>query len=491
MAAQMAVIALEPSRPYPPTTPPEHSFKTPKNASAVLAASFDAASDRPEETILDNRGATFPPDPKSEAQEVWKPKNAPRWRLKAQVVGLLRPEDGSRGPAVCGCGRPGHEVEEVTLHRRESGAAGVGGVYRCDSPWLCPTCAPARAQRRKERLQEVIVATEALGGDCAFVTLTLQHDLSLRLVDAKRVLSAASRAARQGREWIRIKTAGGIIGIVQGVEALHSTRTGWHFHAHLIVSSSKTGDELLAAVEEFVDRYLAEVRKRGLQAKKQGQDVQIVWDGQASDYASKGSAAWEVAGGLKDARSAVSRTPWQLAQLADAGDEAAKILFLEYAETMPGTRSCVVSASLADALDLAADDDDDAPGEDQDLSEFGEVLGTVPSSTWGRIISRRKAHQVFAAIEDGDTWVTINDLVQRLGQPPPTPPPPERSIDVDRFAADALRWRSVGRSPAVCRGQMRSDIEAQKRSYERAGYVVRVDHDQADRAFLKMALEMG
>lgn len=484
----MAILIEEQSRPYPPPVEPFSVSKTRQNDFGALNASFDAASGHAEGEALDNGGATFPLKVQEEA---WKPRNAPRWRLKAQVVGLLRPEDGSRGPAVCGCGRPGHEVEQVTLHRRESGAGGVGGVYRCDSPWLCPTCAPARAKRRKERLEQVIAATEALGGDCAFVTLTLKHDLRLRLADAKRVLSAASRAARQGREWIRIKTAGGIIGIVQGVEALHSTRTGWHFHAHLIVSSSKTGDELLDAVEEFVSRYIEEVQKRGLDAKKVGQKAEIVWSENASDYASKGSAAWEVAGGLKDARSAVSRTPWQLAQLADAGDEAAKALFLEYAEAMPGTRSCVVSPALAEALELSTDDDEDAPGEDQDLSESGEVLGTVSSAIWGRIISRRKAHEVFASIEAGDPWLRVSDLVQRLGQPFPAPPPPERVINTERFAVDALRWRSVGHSTSKCFDRMKADVDGLKRSHERAGYVVRLDVGQLDRVFMKAALENG
>lgn len=472
--------------PYPPTAPFKKSLKTPEFGSFELAASFDAATGR--NAALDNRGATFPG---GEAQEAWRPRNAPRWRLKAQIVDLLRPDDGARGPAVCGCGRPGHEVEVVTLHRRESGAAGVGGVFRCDSPWLCPSCAPGRAARRKERLEQVIAATEARGGDCAFVTLTVQHNRSMSLASLKAAVSAASRAARQGRAWVQIQCEGGLIGVVQGVELLWNRRTGWHYHLHLLIPSRLIGDPVIAACEALVERYIAALKKGGFYAKRVGQDVKIVWNQEASEYASKGSAAWEVAGGLKEARAAISLTPWQLAQLAAAGDVEAKALFLEYADQMPGTRSCVVSAALADALELAPADDDDAPGDDQDLSESGELLGSVGAAIWGRVVSRRKAYEVFEAIERGDPWSALEPLVNLLGAPPPTPPPPERVIDLDRFAIDAVRWRSVGHSVSQCLDQMKSDVESLKRSHERAGYVVRLDRGQLDRAFLKAALENG
>lgn len=506
-AVHMAFLIEEPSRPYPHTVEPSTTSKSRPDAFCALQASFDVSSGRPEGAALDNRGARFPGGVNTEKPKL---QNASRWKLKAQVVGLLRPSDGGRGPAVCGCGRPGHEVEEVTLHRRESGAAGVGGVYRCDSPWLCPTCAPARAQRRKERISQVINATEALGGDCALITLTVRHKKGDALASLKRAVSDAARKARQGRAWLRIQSKAQIFGVIVGCEVTYSLRNGWHYHLHILVpcgitnTLSESDDRIfvskrhkeiskpvMSAMRSFVARYIINIRKAGYNARYAAQRVDIVWSGDAGDYLTKGSACWEVSGGLKEARGAVSRTPWQLAQLADAGDDDARRLFEEYASVMPGTRSCVVSASLAEALDLSVDDDDDdKSGEDQDLSSTGEVLGTVSVATWGRIITRGKAHEVMASIEDGDTWVKINDLVQRLGQPPPTPPPPKRLIDVDRFAVDAARWRSVGRSPASCINKMRADIDNQKRSYERAGYVVHVDHDRADRAFLKAALEM-
>ena len=41
---------------------------------------------------------------------------------------MLRDAETGKGPAVCGCGRSGHEVQAVTITRRDSGAIGVGGV---------------------------------------------------------------------------------------------------------------------------------------------------------------------------------------------------------------------------------------------------------------------------------------------------------------------------------------------------------------------------
>lgn len=399
---------------------------------------------------LDNRGATFPPrftdDLKNHAADEREgQRGASRWRLKSKIQRLLRQDDG-RGPAVCGCGYAGviwksrttcgsdgeeiktrvvdRELETVRLHRRESGA-GVSNVIRCDSPWLCPTCGPGRALRRRERLLEVIEATEARGGSVAFVTLTVRHNLSTRLADAKRLVSEASRTARQGREWVRIRDEGGILGVVQGVEVLHSRATGWHYHAHLIVPGLGSPQAVEKAAREFVDRYLERVVALGGSAQIEGQDVELVWDDdKIARYAGKGSAAWEVAGGLKAARSAVSRTPWDLVTLSAGGDGEAEGLFREYAACMPGTRSCVVSPALATKLGLNADDDADQPDEgaeeqdkEQRFDDRDSFVGELKSSVWRTLMTRGTVWKVLDAVEKAWPWVEIEALAEKLSRP--------------------------------------------------------------------------
>lgn len=104
---------------------------------------------------------------------------------------LLRPEDG-RGPAVCGCGRPGHEVLEVGLHLREDGSARTSGVYRCDSPWLCPVCSIRRAKERQERVALVYdVAGCFTGGQTPMITITVRHKRGMALADIKAAVDEA------------------------------------------------------------------------------------------------------------------------------------------------------------------------------------------------------------------------------------------------------------------------------------------------------------
>lgn len=395
---------------------------------------------------LDNRGATFPGASKPASVPVSSKKmnGASRWRLKSKVVRLLRPADGSKGPGVCGCGYAGtifkteeidspdgtkvkkrytdRTLETVRLHRRESGAS-VSNVMRCDSPWLCPTCGPGRAIARQERILDVIEATEAQGGSVAFVTLTVRHNLSSRLADVKRLVSEASRKARQGNPWKNIVKAGEILGVVQGVEVLHNRRSGWHYHAHLIVPGLGSPKEVEAAARRFVARYLKKVAVLGGEALIEGQDVELVWDDEkVSHYAGKGSAAWEVAGGLKEARAVESRTPWDLVTLAAAGDIEADSLFREYADCMPGTRSCVVSSSLAAKLGLSPCADEDKPIEEEEegeqrFDELDGLVGELKSSVWRTVVSRGLAWQVLDAVEKSWPWLEVQRLADILSDP--------------------------------------------------------------------------
>ena len=378
---------------------------------------------------LANRGATFHPD-ELQATDDLKESPSARWRLKSSVVKLLKSgcQPGERGYSVCGCGHAGtfmadgelQTVDSVRLYRGdgEKPSVTVGGTFKCQSPWLCPSCGPSRALKRRNRLQEVMEHTDAMGGCSAFVTLTVRHNVEMSLKQVKDMLSTASRKARQGKGWKNIQALGGVMGVVQGIEVLHNKRTGWHYHAHLLVPSLGDPAKVRAAMRKLVARYMREVRKLGGSAKKVGQDVQIVRDTDAdaarvSQYASKGSASWEIAGGLKSARERESRTPWDLAQLANAGDEQAKALFLEYAENIVGTRSCVVSASLAKKLHLESEENDDDQAvmvDDEEQAPVVEVL----TEKWRKLMSYGLAWRVIGAVEQGQDSAAVEKVVKDL-----------------------------------------------------------------------------
>lgn len=367
---------------------------------------------------LGSGGATFPQAtagslgevaPEPESSSILPPSSSAvprRWGLLHRIQRLCRPADlDKRGPAVCGCGRPGYEAEQVNIHLRfgKDGVAraGVSGVYSCGSPWLCPTCAPARAHVRAERVQRAADATYRRGGAVALVVLTASHSLATPLADIKKLVSGSSRKARQGRAWQDLVDQHGILGVVVGQEVTVSLVNGWHYHQHLSVLLDGRESETAAATEvraqaagdAVAARYKAAIRAAGGSVSdKHGCRVRVADDAEdASRYTSKGSSAWEVAGGHKDETKAKgSLTPWDLAESAyrvlkdgpDASTEArwARARWAEYVEVMPGTRSCVISASLAKTLGIEAADD--AETGEQVLHEADEVVGRVPVSAW-------------------------------------------------------------------------------------------------------------
>lgn len=331
-----------------------------------------------------------------------------RWALLHKIQRISRPADPeARGPAVCGCGMPAHDAASINIHLRTAEGTGeirpgVSGIYRCGSPWLCPTCATKKAFDRAERVQSAANATFQRGGRAALVVLTASHSIEMSLAEIKSLVAASSSAARKGRAWVRATEDFGILGVVVGQEVTYSTLNGWHYHQHLSVMVDgpdvNAYDRAKAAGEWIAAAYAAQVRARGgTVSDRHGWHVRVARDAEdASDYTAKGSMAWEVAGAHKDqTKAATSLTPWDIASAAAGGDAAMFARWREYMEAMPGTRSCVVSASLAQKLDIGAGGDADESGE-QVLHDSDEVVGTVDAPIW-RVWMRHSLASTFLA----------------------------------------------------------------------------------------------
>ncbi len=410
-----------------------------ETASGNLGALFDAttapqrAADRVRELSagipapaaglgpLGNGGASFPHSAQaaSAAEEI-APENKKdrstipaRWDLLDRVKKLCRPADPlERGPSVCGCGTPADypgAPGQVNIHLRPAPGgttrAGVSGVYRCGSPWLCPVCAPKKAVERKERVARVVEVAQDKGMLVVAVALTAHHTAQQAFAEVKGLIEGASRTARAGRKWKEIQLDHGIIGVVAGKETTISRKNGWHYHQHLLLiidPTSEVVDAAIAAEDEnaalraaaeaagraVADRYAAEIRKAGgWLSKEHGTKIRVCDNPeQAGDYAAKGSAAWEAAGGPTKAETrnaeGMSLTPWDLAELAYAGNPWAKRMWAEYVEVMPGTQSCRVSWQLAEKLGIEAADD--AEGGEQVVEERDHIVGHVEAPVWSR-----------------------------------------------------------------------------------------------------------
>ncbi len=295
-------------------------------------------------------------------------------------------------------------------------------MYRCKSAWLCPTCAPAKALERAEKVQEAAEATFRRGGSSALVVLTASHSKRQSLEHVKNLVHTASSKARKTRAWCKAVDKFGILGVICGQEVTYSLENGWHYHQHLSVLVEGPNDNELAAADgdgeklrQFVaaraqaagnflaDAYKEKIRTAGGKVSdKHGCKVRVAHDeDDASNYTAKGSMAWEVSGACKDeTKVETSLTPWDIARAASDGDKFMYARWKEYEAIMPGTRSCVRSTALCEKLGIEPDAPDNEEGE-QEFHEQDDVVGRVEAPVWSRWMSQGLASTFLARVEYG------------------------------------------------------------------------------------------
>lgn len=342
-----------------------------------------------------------------------------RWSLLSRVQKLCKPtDDVERGPAVVGCGMPSYEALNVNIHLRTSERtgeirAGVSGVYRCGSPWLCPVCSVGKAHERAERVHRAATATLDRGGAVALVVLTASHSDDMSLKEIKTIVQRSSSESRKGRAWTQASKDYGILGVVVGQEVTFSITNGWHYHQHLSVfvqgsdvneDSADVRRRAKLAGDWIAQTYASKVRKQGgTVSDRHGWHVRVAIDpDDASNYTAKGSMAWEVSGAHKDiTRLETSFTPWDIAVAASEGDKMMFSKWREYMNVMPGTRSCVISPALARKLDLDLKIESVAADGDQMTHESDEVIGRVDTSLWRKWIRHGLAATFLSRVEIG------------------------------------------------------------------------------------------
>lgn len=447
-----------------PTAPEIKSFSDGERAvRAVVSKNLEAAKARPqaaqnraEKARLDKGDAPLTPSgggvasPQKEKTDQRTSKDSrqiQRWRLKHTVASVLRAATptGAKTPGVCKCGtakrcEDGSQASFVTFYNQD-GRPGIRGVFYCDSPWLCPSCAPRCAAQRAENVQRVFDATERKGGQVVFLTLTVRHGPEDRLKDLKKLVTDACRKVRQGKPWALAIKRHDIQGVLVGPEVTWSRKAGWHFHLHLAVPMIEKDDGVMTAEERakaagewIINRYLTYIQREGGDverryyegrgepaALREAQDVQVVWRREdLADYLAKGSGAWEVAAAgatktLTKNRQIGGMTPWDLAARAGSGDEIAAARFVEYSSVMPGTKSCIITKALADNLGIQPDADvKEGEGEPDEEDDGAIVVGSLETQRWHRLLRMGYAPDVLRAVGHCQPWPEIDGMVRRF-----------------------------------------------------------------------------
>ncbi|WP_063995573.1 hypothetical protein [Bradyrhizobium sp.] len=204
-------------------------------------------------------------------------------------------------------------------------------------------------------------------------------------------------------------------GVLSSPEVTWNPRFGWNFHIHIGVACLSDNEvEIEAACAAMVGRYIAEINKAGYDAQWPAQFIEISDNAEiVADYITKG-AIWEVAGeagtkisgGRHD-----SLTPFQIAAAAAAGDARMRQLWLDYAQAMTGTRSCIVTSAMAKALGIERDEQDTDRDGEHNLNDPDDVIDTIPTPDWNCIVKGRLAGALLGRLETEGlaTWPTIRD----------------------------------------------------------------------------------
>lgn len=357
---------------------------------------------------------------------------------------------------ACGVRRSPYS-ETVDVYRTGTGAY-FCGVETCGSVWHCAVCAGKIAAARAEEVQAAIQAHLAAGGGVYMVTLTLRHSRWDFCNLLRQGVAEAWRSAIKGAPWKRGKEAFGIQHYCRALEVTHGVN-GWHPHLHcLLFTRRKLGTAERIGLKAFMfHRWATRVAAGGLGKVSRSAYVfeEITSAAGAGRYVAKWGAGCEVARG-SDKAGKSGRSPWQLLEAAEAGDETAARLYRDYARSFKGARHLTWSrgakaqfglVELEDAAIAATGEEStELPlegGEGPKPKEAALLVGRIEREAWREVVKARLTGQVLdQAAASG--WLAVCELLERHGIDPTgrgrakgQPPPDRRYRNAGRHAPGA------------------------------------------------------
>lgn len=273
-------------------------------------------------------------------------------------------------PRVRACRRK-RIAPTVQVQRRPDGGTSRCGVLSCGSVWACPVCASKIYLGRAEELKG---AMRAWGGFTFLLTETLRHWEGNDLRKLRKVLSSAHGSLWRGKRGMRRRNEWGLVHTVRGLEVTHGA-AGWHPHLHTLMfctrePTSEMIDELklawIRAVEKRLGKEHAPSFEHGLDVKRTN----------AAEYLAK--LGLEVASIESKSGRNGSRSPWQIAKDAAAGDEPSRALWRSYCRDMLGARQLCWSKGAKLALGVVERSDQELVTE----LGVGHVLAEWEGKDW-------------------------------------------------------------------------------------------------------------
>lgn len=351
-------------------------------------------------------------------------------QLNRRLFGPRLCEDGHewvQEHAFGSCGQPlGDRVaagigETVNGERRGRFA----GVETCKSASACLRCGCKISAERAADIGRVLKAHLAGGGHALFLTVTLSHSLDDTAGDVLDDVRTAWSAMTGKRRWKKLMAWLGGGRFVRVLEVTRSDANGWHPHFHVALLTDRPvgldeNDPL--EVEDFRQEIDAQwslaVGTLGREVHPDiGVDLTPIRDAAGiGRYVSKISL--EMArSDLKRGRGG-SRSPWQIALDAAAGDPQSTALWVEWCEAAKGARFLSTSRGLwaEFGIETRTDDEiaeDDDGGIDDLVVMVDRPVYTAAAKAPGQVLTELR-HLIEAR---ASAAVLAIVLARRLGRP--------------------------------------------------------------------------
>jgi hypothetical protein len=267
--------------------------------------------------------------------------------------------------------------------------------------WLCPVCSVVITERRRRDLQRAISRARELGLRVLMVSLTYRHH---RGDDLRSGLDALLRGVRRmlsGRGMLEVRQRFGLVGWMKALEVTHG-ENGWHPHCHflLFVPAEVDVPALDASLRALWDRSRAFA---GLTGDEHAYKLNDTDDAAAEYFAKWGhDRAWDEAAELtkspvKRGRCG-SRSPFGLLADADAGDQGAGALFVEYARAFKGRHQVQWSRGLAALLEVEDKTDEEVIAE---VDAAGVLLALMRAAKYRLLVANDAVPDLLVAIGRG------------------------------------------------------------------------------------------
>lgn len=321
-----------------------------------------------------------------------------RYRLQRHAAKIL---DWPKALSGCEFARQSKDqtvqVWQYTSQDRGSWS-GYKGLQTCKNIWGCPVCSNKRAWVRRGELQQLVDYAQAEGLTLVMLTLTSQHDLETRL-RAQLLMMKKAKKGLPSRAGFKKGLARHLVGSVTATEVTQGLRTGWHAHFHYIIVLDlkhlpvRARDSYAAELGEIAwPAWQGAAEAVGLHVSRRAYSVDVgetvaKYPGAIEKVESNWTLADEATRGA--AKKGTGRHPFELLRLScDENDEAARALFIEYAQDIKGTRALMWSKGLAELVGVKKSKDatedgqqDDKPAEEAVAIE-SKLAGELSQDHW-------------------------------------------------------------------------------------------------------------